>query len=842
MGDRLSCHPRGPRSMKHEPSESRTLKCRAGFTMDNTLRSVFENRLRHGELILFTGAGFSAEAEAICGQTVPVGSELRKALWSFAYPGEPFDDASALGDLYQVAVRQGQNRLGEDLKSRLTIDPSKLPEFYRQWFSIPWRTIYTLNLDDIEQAAQRRFQVPVSIVSVSALNNTPLPLGGRLMCVHLNGKIDEYPRTTFSDAQYGERTALPDSWYRNLVADLSAFSVVFVGTVLDEPPLWQQVAVRSLRDRRSRELRPRSFLVTPTLSRPRQDVLSQLNIDWIPMTAREFAEQILSGMQLASEEGHRYLSSIRSPHPGAGLLRPVAELQAETRDDLAEYLLGRQPSWADITQGFAVRREFENTLAEEIVSTAAQAVIFTGTAGTGKSTTILRAAVTLQVRGSNVQYLDIDTDVSIQRLRTLVRQTPTDYLVIDDADVFGTSAGPLIADLTDENPDLVILAAMRSTRFDALDIASHLKDRRMTIVDVPKLEDADIDRLIDALTRANRLGELRGRTLREQREAFQKKAGRQLLVAMIETTSNRRFEEKVRSECNELTAGEQFVYALVALATRFRQFLRRDEVLIAVGSTMTDAIRDIDSLLRKQILTSGSRAELAVRHRVIADEAMKYFRGMGDYSYVVEGLLFSMAVKAGGPEHSPYTREHRLLVRLLSRQFLLQELSSVQRIREIYASVEEVLEWDFHFWLQRGSLEVDVNNVEGAENFLSQARGLAPDDYRVQTEFAYMQLKKACLLADGGDPSANPLAQGAIADLFDVIWRRGKEDSYPYHVLGSQGLAWSRRGTMSRGDRTTLLNELLEAVREGRRNHPSNRELQVLDSSVYLEYLRSAHA
>lgn len=797
--------------------------------------------MKNGELVLFTGAGFSAEAISVAGTKVPVGAALRETLWQFAYPGEPFEESSALGDLYQIAVRRAQNRLGDELRRILTVNHSELPDFYRIWFATPWRTIYTLNLDDIAEAAVRRFRLPVPITSISAISDETLPVGGQLMSVHLNGRISDFPKVTFSDVQYGERTALPDAWYRHLSADLSAFSVVFVGTVLDEPPLWQQVAVRRLRERRSKELRPRSFLVTPTLSRPRQDVLAELNIDWVPMTAKEFAEEVLLQMQPSAEEGQRYLASVRSPHPAAALLSPVSELLTETRADLADYLMGREPSWADVTEGFAVVRQFEKGLVDRIRSENARIVIISGTAGTGKSTTLLRLAIALQASGRSGRYLDIDTELSIQRVRSQIRQLDADFLVIDDVDVFGTSAGPLLADMCDENPKLVILVGIRSTRLDTLDVRASLTDFGSLVVDVPSLADSDIDSLIEALTRANRLGALRGLPDIQQRRVFERKAGRQLLVAMIEATSDERFDHKIRSECAELSNGEQFVYAVVALATRFRQFVRRDEVLIAVGADSSDAIADIESLVRKQILIRGELGDLVVRHRVIAEEALRFFKEQGVYSYVVEGLLFTMALKAGGPEQSPHTREHRLLVRLLSRQFLLQEIVNGQRIREVYASVEDVLSWDFHFWLQRGAFELELNNLEGAEMFLSQARGLAPDDYRVQTEWAYMLLKKACRLAEAGDNRAPALAEEGFADLYDVIWKRGKQDSYPYHVLGSQGLSWSRRATLPALDRTALLNNLLQTVREGRKHHPRNRELELLDSDLYVAYLASAN-
>ena len=81
----------------------------------------------------------------------------------------------------------------------------------------------------------------------------------------------------------------------------------------------------------------------------------------------------------------------------------------------------------------------------------------------------------------------------------------------------------------------------------------------------PPLTDPDVD----ALTRANRLGELRGKSPAGQRKVLVDKCGRQLLVALIEATSGKRFDEKVESECAGLDGDAQLLYAITALATNF---------------------------------------------------------------------------------------------------------------------------------------------------------------------------------------------------------------------------------------------------------------------------------
>jgi len=39
--------------------------------------------------------------------------------------------------------------------------------------------------------------------------------------------------------------------------------------------------------------------------------------------------------------------------------------------------------------------------------------------------------------------------------------------------------------------------------------------------------------------------------------------------------------------------------------------------------------------------------------------------------------------------------------------------------RDIYEELESILSWDYHYWLQKGSLEVEAGDIRLAENFLA---------------------------------------------------------------------------------------------------------------------------
>ncbi len=805
--------------------------------MDSRLHVRLANQIARGDAILFTGAGFSLAATSKSGKPIPGSRDLRNLLWPIAFPGADVDEASTLGDVFAVAIEASHNQVGTVLAEALTTDPERLPSVYQLWFAAPWHRMYTLNIDDLEVAAGRRFPLARNIKSISALKDEPPPPTGDLVCVHLNGRLSDFPNVTFSETQYGARAAYPDAWYQLLAAELISKPIVFVGAQLDEPPLWQHLEIRRAKSRRDSELRPGSYLVTPDLPIARREVLRQFNVDWIPMGQEEFATTVLAALSDEYAAGHAAIKTRLGQPGGRVLLRSVSELRVErARGDEAEYLLGRQPSWSDITDGYAVERVFEKGLKEQLDKERPSLLVLTGTAGTGQSTTLMRLALKLDAEGRHTYWLDPNTSLAPWEIRKAVKEARPQVLVVDDIDRFGDSTGALLADLARDGATGLIISAARSTRYEGLQIESQLQAVHYRTVTVPNLEDLDIDLLIDALTKANRLGQLKGLDRARQVEILREKCGRQLLVAMIEATSGEKFEAKIERECRELGPDLGRIYATLAVVTVFRQYLTRDEILLAINDPTNEALNKLESLVKRHLVIVRN-GEYQLRHRIIAERAMDYYQAEGHLGIVIRGLVFSLATKVP-PQARHRSREAKLLRRLLNHDWLLRTLEHVSAVRRVYEPVEALLSWDYHYWLQRGSVEVEEGDLPTARNFLGQALSLAPEDYLVQTEWAYLLLKEA---------SKNPQSSGAgerveqaLTDLETAITMRGDTDSYPYHVMGSQGLMWSRRAHLSKDDRKRLLDRLRGIVADGTKKHPLATELHQLLRDLEKEKLMLA--
>jgi hypothetical protein len=816
--------------------------------MEATDLARLRSQASRGELVLFTGAGFSLGGKDRAGRSIPSSPELKREIWELCYPGEEYDDSSSLGDLYAAALRRKRSELEDLLQTRLTVDPASLPEYYRIFFNFPWFRCYTLNVDDLESAVARRFggqRLPVSISAMNAagLAEMPgLPLGDRgLEVVHLNGMVPGPPESlTFSETQYAERIGGQEPWYSRCVVDLTARPVVFVGTGLNEPLFWQHMELRRRREKLGRDLRPTSILVSRDLSRPRREILRDLRINWVQATTEEFASEVL--MQLAEEAASGF-AFIRQHSEGRGsrVIPLVSQLAAEKPNLHTEYLLGDEPQWADILSGRAIERSHDQTLltsSQDILNgnRPSTALAISGTAGTGKSTALMSLALKLSGRGAAVFWIDKDSEITPARMRATVRSArDKTVLAIDDADMYGRELVSLLGDLVPGSKDFLFVFATRSSKLDAVTSATRGVPRLNVLEHVvPPLNDTDIDGLIAVLEKNKRLGILTGMSAESRREAFRDQAGRQLLVAMIQATSGENFDRKAQAEYLDLKDAQRYAYGLIAVATALRYTVTKDEVLLAFGDSHEEALVALERLVAHHlIVVLPPKGEYRCRHRVIADLVFDKMKEQGELNEALAGLAWALATKVSTPPDR-HSRTTKFLVRLMNHDFLLHAIGFMNA-REVYTRLEPILSSDYHFWLQRGSLEVEAGDIRKAENFVGAARSLGAGDFRVDTAFAYMLMRKAWEAP--GDIHAEEYLNAGMKELEAVIEASGHVSDYPYHVFGSQGLAWAHRAIPQKENRRAFLSRLIEVVNDGLKLHPGGENLTKLSQDLKKEIL-----
>ena len=813
------------------------------------LKQRLASQLSRAEAVLFLGAGFSLDAKDHQGIPLPSTSQLTEELWAIAFPGTDFDNTATLGDTFHCALTNAPESLVRLLHRRLSVSSNELPDHYSVWLSMPWFRCYTLNIDNLEIAIQQSAALerplqPISAVS-GDLTGDPSSIGNGLGVVHLNGMLgDAVQSLTFSDRDYGLRLSTPDSWLVRASADMMGRPVVYVGTELHEPTLWRYVEARAQKGgRHAKELRPGSYLVTPNLSMARQVLLKDLNVDWIPLTGKEFADTWLRDMGASKASGQKAISALRQELSRNKRPQLVSELASVGGDGSKEYLLGKHPDWGDLQSGRAIRRDCDDEV-HRLAMSCLQSdditppLIITGTAGSGKSTTLMRLALRLSGNGIRTYWIDERTNLKPHLLAHTVRETEGPVAVlIDDADLWGRTLTNWAIEIPRIRAGVLLCVALRASRIDGFLEPSDLSGVQPNEIAVPPLSDPDIDALLDVLDRENRLGVLKGKPYHERVAAFRHQAGRQLLVAMIQATSGRRFADKVYEEFKELEGDSRFIYGLICVVSAQRYTIDRTELLLACGNADNATMNAIETLHRRHlVLRTTPHTGYASRHRVIAEQLMRNPEFLQLAGPLLRGVVFAFA-NCVDPTLSKQDRRWRRLIRFMNHDYLMRVMS-VDDAGAVYEDIENILSWDYHYWLQRGSLEVEQGDLTLARNFLEQARTLTDSDRFVENEYAYLLMKTAAFNPAAHD--APDLFADGLGRLERLIAVDANQGPHPYHVIGSQVLAWVRRAVLTTAERSSLLATALSHVKSGMNLYPKSNDLQTLKPVLEREWLLTA--
>jgi hypothetical protein len=337
---------------------------------------------------------------------------------------------------------------------------------------------------------------------------------------------------------------------------------------------------------------------------------------------------------------------------------------------------------------------------------------------------------------------------------------------------------------------------------------------------------SDIDRLIDALDRDGNLGRLTSMSEAERVREFEERALKQLLVAMIGVTSGRDLKEKALDEYRQLNETERQLYGVLAVASMHRFTLTKRELLGAAGGITNQELGALDEL-RTATLIVDQGERFALRHRVIAEELIRQLERTGELFAPYLALARGMAVDF--VPNRPESRVSRILKTLINNDRLTRSFR-VEEVRRFYADLQDLLSADYHYWLQRGTFEVNRNRLRLAEPYLQRALAIGGADFRVQVEYALFLYRKA-LAGDWADEAAS-YAREARSLLEEQIAAVGAHNPYPHHVLLKQELAWLQETVHEPEALYGELSNLRLIAGEALRQHPDDRRLRQARTDV----------
>ena len=804
-----------------------------------------------GNVVLFAGAGFSMGARNRRNTDPPDARTLAETL------------ATECGWSYQneelsVVYAQAESHLGTSgiraLLSGLYEECTPAPWHYLV-SKLYWYRIYSTNIDDVVQRLYSRDPVQnLHTIVCPAAYVDPDPWFQDVQCIHLHGSVlDPTKPLTFTVAALSEQTAVHNPWYQQLVEDMQSKSVVFLGTRLAEAPFYHYLTLRTKRPAGATEIRAKCFVVAPQSSPILRREFERQGYAVIDATADGFLTVLAERVRAVVSNNIAILKN-RYPHQihalAAGILRDQSELLKEF--DLVSiieagpearprsgFLLGAEPTWADIAHNVDAKRGITATLESQLTSSAAgvQLFVLLGPAGSGKSTTLRRTAYEL-ARGGHTVYFS----KALQRLdpRPLVElghisHSSRIFVFIDDAvgqievlnDVFGALSG---------SANITFVIADQSHLLNPR--IAHLKMRPSQIPSMPHLDQADCDAILDKLHHFGLLGVLTGKPRAEQLREFLVRSRKQLLVAMKEATSGRGFDIIIAQEYGTLaSSAAQFAYAVSCLAFMHGAAVRRRHLLACLdGSDYDKALTLKSQLIDVLVPWKESQEFLAPRHRVIARQVVAETAPREVLQAAIVRFIQTIAADITPQNITRRTPEYLAFRGIINFDNMrLAFGDAYESIDGVYSDLKAYCDRNFLFWLQRGRSEVHFDRFETAQNYLDASLSIR-NSFQAWHYLGVLNLKRAS--AEPNAAVASDLAVRGEEILRTQIRERGALDAYPYAALIEHKLRYLSRhpGSKLRSE----IEELYKLSQTAIERHPFDAAVKAAHEEAYRTYLMLA--
>lgn len=808
-----------------------------------------------GNVVLFAGAGFSLGARNPRGTDPPLGPQLAEALaleCGWKYEGED------LGIVYEQAQKHlGTNELNAVLRG-LYKDCVPAP-WHHLIPKLFWYRIYTTNIDDVLENSYGSGRVQHLDSITCPANFEPQDIWfEHVQGIHLHGSVlDLQKGLTFTPTEYAGQTATPNPWYQALVDDLYSNSVLFVGSRLNEPPMYHYLAMRSERSKGTPEVRARAFVVTPTVSAIRKRQLHDQGYFVVEAKAEEFFDgmnRVLSGAIPARID----LLKNRYPHQiaaiNAGLLNTQAELlrhfeiigprefPPRTRaPKRALFFEGAEPTWQDIANGLDAQREVTPAFLEAIkkTETGVQCFVLVGHAGSGKSTLLRRMAFDLAAEGKTVYFCKAAQTVEKKPILNFVNSLEQRqvYMFLDDGIIQFEAVDEIIHSLKKEANVTFVLADRPHVVYPRL---RNLRAAKPTVLEMSYLEKPDCERIIEKLEQFGMLGDLQGKSLTQQLRQFLGRSKKQLLVAMKEATSGKGFDVILENEFKSLSGeNARSAYTIACLAYMHGAPVRRRHLLACMSGTDLEKASLLSNDLREVIVNWNEREDLlAPRHRVIAHQVATESAPVGIRAIAVSIFLSQISGDITPQNISRRTPEYIAYRGIINFDNMLDLFGEdYEPIGGVYSELKDYYSHDFLFWLQFGRAEVYFDHFAVAENYLTQSLAIRDaGNFQARHNLGVLFLKRARHEENAASADAD-LKRGEEL-LREQISQRGDIDSYPFAALVTHKYRYLKaRGSPKFAEEIESLAELAQI---GIRKHPMDEAMQEAYQEIMRAYLMLA--
>ena len=731
------------------------------------------------EYSLLLGAGASIGSLGGDQQPLPSGPDLRDILVDrFSIPTE--GHTITLPRAYAAARRTNSEQLEAFIRYRFT---NSTPDWQHALAYFRWHRIWTLNIDDLVENVYRARDLDFDRFDwTSRFRDTA---NSTRQIIHLHGYAKSLSRplsdvsdVVFSVSEYVTTLTDPRAWHAVFTDEFTERPFIVLGaSLIEEFDLQQALTASAAAESRGYP----SIIVLRSVTQLEREELEALGLIVIESTASAFIELLRSQIEIYQTRVQGLYKQHLTPQIARFLqqFRDLRQFEPPSSDLTRHFYAGYEPHWRNILDNDDAARLVTERSLTAIRQTAQRAdthqtiFVLTGSAGTGKSTGLLRIARSLVADGLPTFEFRADEDLDINAVIQWLRAAPDTVLLFPECADFADSLRELAQKCSLSEQTLLVVGAERSDRRRQLRQKideAHL--RLESEFEYGLLTDYDIGSLVAKLGSRRRLGHITRRNVYQQHAYFRTTASRRLFEGMANLEGGQGFRIRIKDDYNRIHNSHlKRLYAATSIGYYFGH-----PVPLGIAAKVSQLpVKELERLL-----TGGEHdyvliEEKGVRppHRFTAELVVKSALDGDDRYDAVRRIALAVAPHLDIAASRILTRPYRLLRPLLYHGNVLW-LVGEHRGRELYETIQEAYDWNGRYWDQRALFESELGNHP-------QARSYAENSLRIHRHpFAFNTLGTVLgrIAIRNGDV---PTLREAVDNLrYSRDGRRWEASEHPY--------------------------------------------------------------
>jgi hypothetical protein len=687
-----------------------------------------------GAYSLLTGAGFSLGADTRLKEQpkAPSATVLAQMLAKeFRLDVVP-TSAADLPIAYEDAQFRpgGQEALVDYLKRVLT---GLTPSWHSVVAEIPWRRVWTLNVDDLPDSIWRSVSRPVHQIAFDQPYRSIRLSDNELQVIYLHGRLTGRPSKDvsliFSLPEYVAGAASPKSWHEAFFSEFSDQPMIVCGaSVVGEFDLAR--TFRSGNQSSISKGMPSLAVVYNMDAAAEKRFRDRINLIPINVKGEEFFDDLSKDVEEWSTANPRPVAVTASANDGrilgsqfalisdGAISKPVRQLRHD-------FYAGDEPEWHDIQLGLDAKRDASADVVAHIRRQFEEGqspiVILTGQPGSGKSTAMLRILREVGVF-TEIRYLFRSEDrVDAKAIARCMRPELPVIFAFDLAADFSIDIGELVDALDERGIRFAIIAVDRVKRLRGL--ANDLRKLNPLVVDATRASNRDANNLFNVRQVNHRLGSYVAKEQRDFRKLVTQKHDGNIFSAMAEVEEGRGFEARLDQAISSDLGEDSFVALAhaVSLTHRWGYPLPLRSASVASGLDPVQIGRLCEESGSLSDIFTIEPKGIKFRHRVLATH---FFTRRRNNLVRTEVLL--KIISTLGPLvtiDAIRSRSYPFLIcrALMDRKAVIDTVGGIDEARDFFSRTEDVLGGNSRFWEQRALLESEANEHERAYSYAHEA-------------------------------------------------------------------------------------------------------------------------